>query len=273
MKNLEKVVKVWTNLESSYTGYKKSHKSVNRADYLKKLLAWDTNGANITGVRNLLHDEIDTYDAKEAATYSELFDELDKTAERLASYSGEIENLDEWVQGVMESDLAKDAVNAVVYTADDFTLLSNHTYAEARDILAAGYFCNTVVMDKNGEIRKYEFNNDDKFYRFFHSKNDAAMFFRNYKESDSKFLESVRDIIAHRIINRLGLDNCAFVSNENFATTSRTATIGNTRIPISKKNQVSSEFKFKGLDGSLHETNVDYFEVEHDGMTLILVRK
>lgn len=148
MKNLEKVVKVWTNLESSYTGYKKSHKSVNRADYLKKLLAWDTNGANITGVRNLLHDEIDTYDAKEAATYSELFDELDKTAERLASYSGEIENLDEWVQGVMESDLAKDAVNAVVYTADDFTLLSNHTYAEARDILAAGYFCNTVVMDK-----------------------------------------------------------------------------------------------------------------------------
>ncbi|MFQ9150783.1 MAG: hypothetical protein ACLR6B_03820 [Blautia sp.] len=53
MKNLEKIAKVWSNLEDSYAAYRKSHKSVSRADYLKKLLAWDTNGANITGVRNL----------------------------------------------------------------------------------------------------------------------------------------------------------------------------------------------------------------------------
>lgn len=273
MKNLEKIAKVWSNLEDSYAAYRKSHKSVSRADYLKKLLAWDTNGANITGVRNLLHDEIDTYNAEEADEYTMLFDTLNKVADRLAAYSGEIEDLEDWVVNGDTRSLAKSSITATVFTAKDFNLLNNHSFMEARDILADGYFCNTVIMDENGDIRSYEFNKNDKFYRFFHTKNDAALFFKNYKESDSKFLESVRDIIAHRIVNKLGLDNCAFVSDEIYAMTSRTATVGTVKFPITKKDLVMSNLRFKNLDGSIHDTTVNYYAVDHNGMTFILVRK
>ena len=271
MKNLEKVEKVWTNLEDSYAKYKKTHRSVNRVDYLKKLLAWDVNGANITGVRNLLHDEVDSYDAEEAAEYTDLFDMLNKTAECLENYSGEIEDLDSWIGLTVLSGLNDSTSNYKSFKVEDFSLLCGHAVQEARDILAAGYFCNTVVLDKNGEIHSYEFNKEDRFYRFFHSQNDAVSFFTQYKDTGSKFLEKVRDIIAYRVINKLRLDNCAYISGEIYAITSKTAYVGNVKFAISKQNHVASDLKFKGVEGKI--TSVDYYEIEHDDLTLILVRK
>ncbi|MFQ9150784.1 MAG: hypothetical protein ACLR6B_03825 [Blautia sp.] len=113
-----------------------------------------------------LHDEIDTYNAEEADEHTMLFDTLNKVADRLAVYSGEIENLEDWVVNGDTRSLAKSSITATVFTAKDFNLLNNHSFMEARDILADGYFCNTVIMDENGDIHSYEFNKNDKFYRF-----------------------------------------------------------------------------------------------------------
>lgn len=265
-KRLLKIQMVWQDLEKAYKHYSGTHAGISRKQYLKKLLAFDNSGANITGIRNLLQDELSSYSVDEMSAYSVLFSNISIIAQKLESFSEEIENLNTFVNDTLGNYVSTDNQTVKEIPSidiQDFQLLARPKATTARDNFDKGIFKNSVIL-AGDDIKAFTFNPDDKFYKYFSTKKDCARFLSAYSEGKierCKFYDRIVKIFYQRLSDSMPLEHLAIVSGELYSKNKRTVVIGNTKIVIKNSNHLEKTFSIKNKSGTSKKVSVDYYDI------------
>lgn len=255
MKNLDRMMTVWSGLENAYGKYCKNYQEVSRKEYLKDLLAYEDGHSDLTALRSLLKSEVSEYNDEEAMNYASLFELMKKTVIVLDNFKGEIVNLDEFINFESNSTATKSIGEKMKET----DILLSSTIGEAASYLSKGIFTD-AVYEENGKLMDVHFNQKDPYYRFFSDISNVINFAKSFNiHTATDFEKQVYATILYCNSNNVLPGKFAVVSREMFVIRKRSVCIGNTKVGFSRKDLIDiPEFKIRDKDGSIFKFHLNF---------------
>lgn len=232
MLKLEKIFKVWDNLEDSYSKYCKSNKYITRKAYLKELLAYEDDIPNLTVLRSILGEEISTYDDTQMQQYTALFDKFERIAESLNT-AEVIKNLDEYCSGDFEQDAVEEELSL-----EDYKIFKHDAYTSIENAIVDRVFGNYV--SRTGDEYYIDVNGD--LFKYFKTQTDVALYIYNYKNgriAKTEFNNTVYLVAMYLVRNHYKIEDFCIVAPELVLRTTRSIKLGKTTVKLKDTIAVS----------------------------------
>ncbi len=225
MNNLTKIRAVWSNLEDNYKRYCKEETALTREEYLKTLLAFECGKPNLTLVRSVLGNEINTYSGDDAKAYDALFSTMERVGKALVDNADIISNLDEFCYMTIDSKPADKNKRQVSIVLSDYNFYSVYSCTPIQAALAAGAF-----TDYAGEGDEYySVDTQGDFYKYFKNSQSVALFIYKYRKDDIEhtvFNDKVYAILIELVKRKSVIEDFSIIAPELYVYQNNRVTIG-----------------------------------------------
>lgn len=233
--NLDKVVGIWSDLESSYLEYSKTN-NINRIEYVRKLLAYTDGKPSIQKIKSIIDDG-----KQDENIESEIIYIMNKVADYINGVD-ELNTLSELVTNSLSTH--KKRSNEVISTRKVKTV-SLCEAVERRLFSNATFTVDGVVKAFIPELIEN--------YCIFNNNNDVINFVKKFKENNKRtefdvaVIESIKNLINN---NNYPI---AFVGGDHFAVNKRTIEFAGNKIVFAKSKCIKTSNKHIHLS---HEDSI-----------------
>lgn len=167
LKNLEKVSKIWEDVELSYINRDPRFENLNRLDYIKLLVGYKNGTTKISLIKRNLKSEIGTYSQEELTLYSNICIILDALEGNIDSMPEDMDDLDIYMKHLIYQSQSKNSdIKSKVLSSDYFKSLELYTPDNNQNCMniyslfkATGCFSD-VSMIENGKEAFYTLNDN-----------------------------------------------------------------------------------------------------------------
>ena len=184
MKQIDKFMQVWNNLEDTYK--KKFSSKFSRYEMLKAAIGFSKGSGCLQVFRDLISKEADNYTEGDIKSSQILINRLELVYNYLVEaekgvYSQDIDNLDNFIYKLEFSEQSDNAQEEFVdFSLDYCDSVIQTTYTDPKTVLDLGYLDSTIVV--SGDDKKIlTLDKDSSCYRKFNSQEDIINFVKTNK--------------------------------------------------------------------------------------------
>ena len=244
MKKIDYVIKVWSDLESSYEEFLKVEPDISRLDYLKRLVCYKPQNSGAVIIPLFLSDELGSYNDKELADYDNLIELMNRVHDSLGRTS-EIHNLQEFVYGAVVTNN-----DSTIPDIRDYEFYANNNYCSAVELLRTGNFSNCVIQNATTS-RAYVLDPDDTDMFVLNNIYDMTSFLQSPGNLTDFRLTAYAAVVKMYMAKQQMTFPLVFLSNSLFDVSEKDVTVNCTgqKILYSTKNCIKEDFTINLPDG------------------------